>query len=737
MTDPTTSSVLSGSDPPSTLEGTVLKILFTSDDSTFCVLRLQVPRGPTETVVGPLVGAKEHELLRISGHWVHDKRWGRQFKAVSYLSVQPSTLPGMERYLASGLIPGVGKVMSQRLVARFGLETLEIIERAPHRLTEVEGIGKIRAQRLAASWNDQREIRQVMLFLQTHGISTHHAMRIYRHYGEHAIRLVTENPYRLTDIHGFGFLSADNIARSLGVDKDSPQRAAAGTLHALWEATLQGHVYLAQSDLVLRAIKLLERPPEAILEAIRILQGGERIVVEFERASEEEIRIYPRRLFEAEIETATRIAHIHHHGAITLTSNLESSLDSLEKTHGLSLAPRQREAIENSLRNKITVITGGPGTGKTTLIRTLVELLSQKKQRVALAAPTGRAAKRLSEATGRPASTLHRLLAYSPQTNAFERDAENPLEVDVLIVDEVSMVDSVLACSLLQAVPDETRLVLVGDADQLPSVGPGSVLAELLASGLQSVRLTEVFRQDRESLIVANAHRILRGELPRQSATGRESDFFFIGRDSPEDTLETVLELMGDRIPQGLGLKTPDDVQVLAPMRKGILGINNLNVALQGLFNPRGVSVGPTFQNLRIGDKVMQIKNNYELEVFNGDLGKISGLDEETGDVLVTIDGRSVSYEPTELDQLDLAYACSIHKSQGSEYPGVLIVLHRQHYVMLQRNLLYTALTRGKRLALIVGSRQATRRAVENATTRTRNSSLADKILAAKALYPA
>jgi exodeoxyribonuclease V alpha subunit len=723
---------------PETLEGTLERVVFASEQSPFCVVRLTVPgRRDPATAVGALWGTQPGESLRLTGRWVNDRKYGEQFQVESWLTVQPSTATGIEKYLGSGLVPGIGPVMAKRLVARFGLATLDVIDHEPERLVEVEGIGGVRSQRIRAAWQAQRQVRQVMVFLQSHGVATGHAVKIWKRYGDEALRVVAETPYRLaTEVWGIGFKTADAIAGRLGLPPDSPQRLAAGLLHALGEAGDDGHLFLPRSELLRRGTELLGVPAEGVAAALGELVASGAILLEplappvVPGEPAEDAAYLPHHLA-AERGAAARLRRLAAFPLPPVAVDVERACAWFEAEQRVALAPAQREAVRLAVGGKLLVLTGGPGTGKTTLVRALVEIFARKGEKVTLAAPTGRAAKRLAEATGRDASTLHRLLEWSPQTSRFERNAERPLHVDLLVVDEVSMVDMALAGHLLAAVPDTARLVLVGDADQLPSVGPGNVLAELLASGVvPSVRLSRVFRQDHAGLIVSNAHRVLAGELPLSPADGQTSDFFRIERDDPEEVVETLRRLVGERIPARFGLDPRRDVQVLTPMRRNQLGSIALNAELQALLNPGGAPVDASRGRLRLGDRVLQTRNDYELEVFNGDLGRVDSVDEETGDVLVRVDERVVRYPPDGLDSLELAYASSIHKSQGSEYPCVVVVLHTQHWVMLQRNLLYTALTRGKRLVVLLGNRRALAKAVGNQTQSRRYTRLAERLRA-------
>ncbi|MDX1630728.1 MAG: ATP-dependent RecD-like DNA helicase [Thermoanaerobaculia bacterium] len=714
-----------------TLEGTVDRIVFSSPESSWCVVRLKVSgRGSAVTAVGPLFGVHAGERVRVTGEWEWNEKYGRQFRATRYLSLKPDTLEGLERYLGSGMVEGIGPVMASRLVDHFGLDTLDVIENEPRRLREVPGIGRVRSRKIQAAWREQREIQQVMLFLQTHGVSTRFALKIYKQYENDAVKVVSENPYRLaSEIWGIGFKTADRIAGALGIPEDAPERAVAGVLHALNQATGEGHVYLPRSELIRRGRDLLEISREKVDQAIGALRERDRVVVDPVREDVEEDSVYPRHLFVAEHGLSHRLQELVEAEPAPVSIDPEAASAWFEERASIRLAPEQRRAVEESVRSKVVVVTGGPGTGKTTLIQALVEIFGAKRQRIELAAPTGRAAKRMTETTGLEAQTIHRLLEFTPRGMRFQRDSTNPLDLDLLVVDEVSMVDLSLAFSLLRALPDSARLILVGDADQLPSVGPGNVLADLLASDvLPKVRLRRVFRQARESLIVTNAHRILRGKLPRLAA-GRSSDFFYVERPEPAAALATIKELVGERIPEGFGLEPKADIQVLAPMRRGALGIENLNRELQSLLNPDGTPVGSGAGTLRVGDRVMQLRNNYTLEVFNGDLGVVESLDREEGEVAVRIDDRLVRYDVRDLDELDLSYACSIHKSQGSEYPCVVLVLHPQHYVMLQRNLLYTGLTRGRRLVVLVGDSRAVTRAVRNDTQQRRYTGLRERLI--------
>jgi exodeoxyribonuclease V alpha subunit len=716
-----------------TLEGVLERIVFSNEENAWTVARLAVTgQRDLVTVVGNLLGVQPGENLRLTGSWINDPKYGKQFRVSSYATVVPATVTGIEKYLGSGLIRGIGKVMASRLVTAFGLETLDVIDNHPQRLVEVEGIGPKRSRDILRAWEEQREIKEVMVFLQSHGVSTHHAIKIYKAYGPRATELVRENPYRLaTDIYGIGFKTADKIAAALGIPPTAPQRIEAGSLYLLGQGADRGHVYLPKKTLLEEAEKLLDAPVALVEQAIAALAtpaNNEQIVLQ-NLASPEEQAIYLRSLHAAESSVADRIRALLIQPPLPLEIDVDRALDWFEKGERIELARQQRQAVRAGLTRKVLVITGGPGTGKTTLVRGLVKILEKKKQKVLLAAPTGRAAKRLSEATGAEATTLHRLLELNPKTRQFDRNREHPLSCDLLIVDEASMLDTVLAHHVLRAVPDHGRLILVGDVDQLPSVGPGRVLADLIRSdAVEVVRLTEIFRQAERSLIVVNAHRVNQGMMPILESVDSDGDFFFFERAAPEDLVETIAQLVSRRIPAKFGFDPVEQIQVLTPMNRGPLGTESLNAVLRELLNPEGTQVTRGGQTLRVGDKVMQVRNNYDLEVFNGDIGRIAAIDEVDQLVTVALDGREVVYDHGSLDELVLAYACSIHKSQGSEYPCVVIPLHTTHYVMLQRNLLYTALTRAKRLAILVGEERALKIAVGNRRVRARFTRLADRL---------
>lgn len=718
----------------STLEGVLERIVFANEENAWSVVRLAVPgRRDPVTAVGNLLGVQPGENLRLTGAWIQDPKYGRQFKVSSYATVAPATRTGIEKYLSSGLIRGIGKGLAGRLVEAFGLETLDVIENRPERLREVEGIGPQRSAAIQRAWVEQRDIKDVMVFLQSHGVSTHFAIKVYKAYGAQAVHVVRDNPYRLAiDVHGIGFKTADAIATSLGISPTAPQRIEAGTLHLLGEAADRGNVLLPRRELREEAAKLLGAEDRRVDQAIDALAESGQVMVEPLPAAPDdpaEAAIFLKPLHTAEAGIAARIRALLVQPPLPLEIDLDRALEWFEKQERIALAPGQRQAIRSGLTRKVLVITGGPGTGKTTLVRGIVKILEKKGQKVLQAAPTGRAAKRLSEATGGEATTIHRLLEFNAQTRAFDRNRDRPLSCDLLIVDEASMLDTVLAYHLLRALPDAGRLILVGDVDQLPSVGPGRVLADLIRSdAVEVVRLTEIFRQAQRSLIVVNAHRLNQGNMPVLEAVDGDGDFFFFERREPEEIVETICQLVVRRIPAGFKLDPVEQIQVLSPRNRGPLGTEVLNARLRDLLNPEGPAVTRGGQTLRVGDKVMQVRNNYDLEVFNGDIGRVAAIDEEEQLMRVTVDGRDVIYDFASLDELVLAYACSIHKSQGSEYPCVVIPLHTTHYLMLQRNLLYTAITRAKRLAILVGEERALRIAVGNRKVRTRFTRLAERL---------
>ena len=718
------------------VEGTIRSVVFHNDENGYTVLHVEIPsefelaRNPEITVVGKAQAVWEGEDVRAEGQWVTDKVHGRQFKAETLTCVAPRSRLGIERYLASGLIKGVGKVLAKRIVDTFGDETLHVLSHQSGRLREVPKLGRAKIEQIRASWHANETLRENMIFGQTYGISITKMTKIVRKYGPDAIAIVKADPYKLCrDIWGIGFATADKIALSVGIPKESPLRARAVLSHTLeTEAEAGGHCWTYENDLLLHANELTSIPTEVLATALNAEIAEGRVV--WEANAEDETgprRIYLKSLYYSERDVAARVKTILGAPNALADFDADKAIGWWQSRAGFELAQSQRLALERSLASKFSVITGGPGVGKTTIIRALVEIWGVKRRKVVLAAPTGRAAKRMSESVGVPAQTIHRLLKWNPVTNRFTYDAENRLEGDVFVFDETSMIDVKLACDLLKALPDEACVVWVGDTDQLPSVGAGSVLGDLIKSGVvPSTRLDFIFRQDVSGLIVKNAHHVNAGE-PLEIRSG-ESDFYFMRCEDPETCVKRAIEFMQTRIPRKFGLDPLADVQVLVPMRKNVLGTDNLNVELQKALNPSGdalVRGGTTF---RVGDRVMQLRNNYDKDVYNGDVGFVKAVNSDDRSMIVNFDGRPVKYDGGDLDELVLAYATTIHKSQGSEYPAVIVILHSQHYVMLQRNLLYTAITRGKRLVLLMGVPYAIDQAIKTNTVRERRTSLAERL---------
>ena len=709
------------------LRGIVDRITFQNEENGYTVARLQV-EGSTAynnrlaTIVGEMLSINPGETVVLEGEWTNHKQYGAQFKIESYQTVYPSTVEGMRRYLGSGLIKGIGPVTAKRIVDHFGKEALDVIERDPERLIEVEGLGAKRAKWIIKAWEDQREIHNVMLFLQSHEVGTGYAVKIWKRYGHEAVELIQENPYRLSaDVWGIGFLTTDRIAQKMGIPAHSDRRIQAGLLHVLNEAAdKEGHVFLPEDALIESCAEALDVPVDAIPPCVAQLLSEESIVVD-------DKRVYLPHLYYAEQGAATRCYQLSQVQRIEL-GNIPAEIKAIEQRDGVTFAPRQKLALEKALSHNLLVLTGGPGTGKTTTIKGLIALLEARNKKIALAAPTGRAAKRMSEATGHEAKTIHRLLKFSPSEMAFEKNFENPLEIEALIVDEISMVDTVLMNSLLRAVPISASVVLVGDVDQLPSVGAGNVLKDVIASGIvEVVELNEIFRQAQTSHIVTNAHATNRGEMPYVQ-NDRDADFFFLEVSEPDQVVETVCGLCAARLPRTYRLDSIEDIQVLVPMYRGETGANNLNQILQDELNPKGQEMTRGGIRFRVGDKVMQVRNNYDRDVFNGDIGRVLGIED---DILhMRFQDRVIEYEFSELDELVLAYAMSVHKSQGAEFRAVVMPLTTQHYMMLQRNLLYTAITRARELVVLVGTKQALGMAVRNNRVAERHTTLSQRIRA-------
>jgi exodeoxyribonuclease V alpha subunit len=732
------------------IKGIIERVTFHNPENGFAVLRVAVPgEAESVTVTGSIGAAYVGESIHAVGEWVRHRDHGRQFKAVSLQTEPPTSVDGVKRFLASGLIRGIGAHFAQRIVERFGTQTLRIIDESPQFLSEIRGIGPKRIQQIRQSWQEQKAVRDIVIFLQSFGIGTARALRIHKTYGEQAIAQIRANPYRLcADVWGIGFPTADQLALKMGFERKSLVRAQAAIRHVLREAQDEGHVACPQTDLVAVVEQLTQIPVDVILQALE-QSVCSREVVRDAGPSEAQclssagavptheppaLWIYPSRLFHAECHVARRLVLLKNQPHPLATAPTDSLLEMVQRNLGIDLAPQQKLALERAGREKVLIVTGGPGVGKTTIVRGIREMFVAWGRRVALCAPTGRAARRLSEATGAEAKTIHRLLEFDAAAGRFRYDEQSPLDVDLVIVDEVSMVDLVLMHQLLQALPLHACLVMVGDANQLPSVGPGNVLHDLIASQqIPVVRLTEIFRQAASSYIVRAAHAVLQGQLPN-AAPAPQGDFFVVEAAAQDVVLERIVTMIQERIPERFGLNPIRDVQVLTPMNRTPLGATGLNQRLQMVLNPSHAHVpevqrfGTTF---RVGDKVMQVRNNYQREVFNGDVGIVSAINAIDQEVKVEFDGREVAYDFSDLDELTLAYACTIHKSQGSEFPAVVIPWHTVHYVMLQRNLLYTAITRGRRLVVLVGNRQALSLALRQADALRRCSRLAVRVVAA------
>lgn len=718
----------------STLHGSIERITFHNPENGFCVLKVKVPtKEELVVVVGNAHLITPGEYIECRGQWMYDRQFGQQFKADELKLIPPTHVEGMEKYLASGVVKGIGPSTAKLLIESFGADVFQIIEKVPQKLLELPGIGAKKLEMITTGWDEQMRVREIMVFLQSHGLGTARALRIYKTYGDQALLRVKENPYRLAlDIQGIGFKTADELALKMGVPRDSIQRAQAGVRHALQECCAQGHCIVSQKNLVQHSIKLLEISEEQVNHAIsQEVVAGNLIAEEVDDHDATETHYMLPNFYQAECGIKLHFQRLLCEKTRWADMDVESALPWVENRTGIALSDSQKQAVISAVKSKITVITGGPGVGKTTIVNSILQLIRTKSASITLCAPTGRAAKRLSEATGLEAKTIHRLLEYDPGTRDFKREIVNPLEADLVVVDEASMIDVLLMYHLVKAIPSTCSLILVGDVDQLPSVGPGNVLADIIQSNtVKVVRLTEIFRQAASSKIILNSHRINQGEMLIENQEGEETDFYSIYAESSAEIHAKLLTIVTQRIPSRFGFDPIRQIQVLTPMHRGDLGVRGLNQDLQARLNPSGEPrihrFGWTFA---CGDKVLQTINNYEKEVFNGDIGYISHFKLDEQEIMIDFDGRLVAYRYDELDEIVLAYATTIHKSQGSEYPAVVIPLSMQHYTMLQRNLIYTAVTRGKKLVVLIGQQKAITMAIQNYTANQRLTRLRERLL--------
>ena len=697
------------------ITGEIERVTYHNESNGFCVLRIKV-KGNKDliTVTGNAVNIHPGEYIEANGFWLNDKNYGLQFKATNLKLISPNNLNGIEKYLGSGLIKGIGPHFAKVMVNHFGLNVIDIIDTNPELLLELPGIGQKRLAILTQSWQNQKAIRKIMLFLQSHGVGTARAVRIFKTYGENAIDIVTQNPYKLAkDIYGIGFKTADLIAQNIGIPKDSLIRAQAGLSHILQEASNQGHIALSKNDLIESTNKVLSISPDTINVAINQEIELKNLASEFIAEIE---YIFLSSLYNAEQSLAKNLSQLNQ-SHFDYQINADSAIEWVESKNNISLSASQKQAVIAAFTNKILIITGGPGVGKTTIVNCIIQILAQKNIHIALTAPTGRAAKRLTETTKLEAKTIHRLLEFDPKINNFKKNKDNKLDLDLLIVDESSMIDIILMNKLIHALPSQAQLILIGDIDQLPAVGPGNVLNDLISSKLiKTIHLTQIFRQAAASQIITNAHLINQGEMINTKYHKNDlTDFYFIEGKDNADIMAKVIEVVSKRIPNKFKLDSLNDIQILTPMNRGSLGSRSLNIELQKHLNPNSHCPIEKFgQRFDINDKVIQLVNNYQKEVFNGDIGKIYSIDKEETIIQIDFDGKIVEYEFTDLDEINLAYATSIHKAQGSEYPCVVIPLAMQHYTMLQRNLIYTAITRGKKLVIIIGESKALYIAIKN-----------------------
>ena len=760
------------------LQGQIEKITYLDEESGFTIAKVKVDgqRDPV-TVVGNLMSPVPGVILKMKGEWANHPKYGKQFKVIDYKTAVPATVYGIKNYLGSGLIKGLGPVMAGRIVKKFGIKTLDIIENKIEKLADVDGIGEKRIAMIKTSWDEHKYIRDVMLFLQTYEVGTGYGVKIFKQYGNRSIEVMQENPYCLaTDISGIGFATADSIAKKLGFPKDSELRVKAGILYVLNHLADKGHVFYPYEPLIIECVKILQVNREIVVRAIDIAATEGKIIIEDIDDTAEELKLPAASSRESSTVRNSVNFLIHsptppqaagnalavqfkpHNKAVYLSKfyfcetriafllkrlvcspksirniKTDKALEWVQGRINVTLAKNQAAAIRSSLENKVIVITGGPGTGKTTIINAMIKIFSRLKTKIMLAAPTGRAAKRMSETTGYSAATIHRLLKFSIQKRGFQKNEKNPLNCNLLIVDEASMIDTILMHHLLKAIPIGATFILVGDVNQLPSVGPGNVLSDIIKSGIIPViELSEIFRQAKQSRIIINAHKINRGIIPdirAQDSSGLRKDFYFIQQEDPEKVLEIIIELVKERIPRRFGFNPIEDIQVLTPMHRGVIGAENLNAKLQIALNPGKNTVISGGKNFKNNDKVMQIKNNYEKDVFNGDIGRIISISTIDREVIISFDGRRVTYSFADLDEIVLAYAISVHKSQGSEYPAVVIPIMTQHYILLQRNLIYTAITRGIKLVVMVGTGKALTIGVTNNKTQKRFTYLRYRLL--------